>query len=399
MKPTSPFRPDDPDFQADPYPVFAELRRRPVFFHEPWQQWIVTRYADIDRILRDRRFGRVMPEHEPELAHLPNFNRIQSRSLMELEPPDHTGLRRLVQGVFTPKHVRQLEQRIAGHVDELLDELDARPERRVDLLEDFAQPIPVRVIADLLGIPDDDRPRLAGWSRRIIALFEPSPSPAAQRSGERAASEFARCIERCIAIKTAKPESDLLSRLAQLHRDDPGRPTVDDIVSNAILLLNAGHEAVVNVIGNGLRALFLHPEQLETLRLDDDLTATAVEEMMRWDTPVPLFDRYALEDAEIGGHRYRRGDGLALYLGAANRDADVFEDAESFDIERSPNPHVAFGLGTHFCLGAPLGRLELNVILPRLLARFPDLEPDAERPARFRPGNVFHVLESLWCRY
>ncbi|MEM1249015.1 MAG: cytochrome P450 [Acidobacteriota bacterium] len=399
MKQKPPFEPEDPDFQRDPYPVFAELRRRPVFFHEPWQQWIVTRYADVDRILRDRRFGRVLPEQEAALPQLPSFTRIQSRSLMELEPPDHTQLRRLVQGVFTPKHVRQLEAGIAAHVDELLDDLDARPERRADLLEDFAQPIPIRVIADLLGIPGSDRHRLAGWSQDIIALFEPAPSEAAQRAGERAAAEFSECIERCVEVKTSEPEDDLLSRLAALHREDPNVPTLDEIVSNAILLLNAGHEAVANVIGNGLRALCLHPDERRRLERDPGLGASAVEEMMRWDTPVPLFDRFALEDAEVGGHTYRRGDGIAVYLGSANRDPEVFDDAERFDVGRSPNPHVAFGLGTHFCLGAPLGRLELNVILPRLLARWPALQLDDERPARFRPANVFHVLDGLWCRY
>ncbi len=399
------FVPESTEFQANPYPTFELLRRdAPIFFYPPWGKWILTRYRDIHRVLRDRSFGRTTGENgtsalPQELDDLPHFKRAQQSSLMELEPPNHTRIRRAVQGVFTPKLVRELEPTVVEHCHRLIDRLEEQPTRKANLLREFAEPIPVRVIANLLGVPENKRNNLPGWSKDIIALFEPHPSDAAKQRGELAARDFAECIEHCLEEKAARPQADLLSSMAALNRDSPEKLSRGEIVSNSILLLNAGHEAVVNVLGNGLFALLSHREQLNKLRQKPELVPTAIEEMMRFDTPVPLFDRFALEDTELHGQKLRKGDQLALFYGSANRDPEVFKEPERFDITRSPNPHIAFGLGLHFCLGAPLARVELGAALPVLLDRLPELELDTEHPPSYQPGNVFRYLADLRVRF
>lgn len=398
------FLPTDPDFLADPYPSYARLRAEvPIGWYEPWRAWIVTRHADVDALLRDRRLGRVIHHVDPSLApprvreHAP-FDAIQAGSLLEIEPPDHTRIKQAVQDVFTPRHVRALEGRIEAIVAEQIDALDARAQRRADLIADLAEPIPVTVIAELLGVPPEERAALLPWSKAIIGMFEPERSEAMEVAAVRAASEFAAYVRTLIARKRAAPADDLISRMVALHDADPERLRESEIVANAILFLNAGHEAVVNVIGNGMLALLQHDEQRALLARDQDLLGAAVEEMLRYDTPLQFFERLVLEDMTYQGLAWPRGTKLCLYYASANRDPEVFDAPERFEVRRHPNPHVSFGLGVHYCIGAPLARLELRTTVRALLTRLPALRLDGAAP-RYQPRNVFRYLTELPVAY
>lgn len=397
------FQPTDADFLQDPYPTYARLRAEaPIAWYDGWDAWIVTRHRDVTALLRDRRLGRVMqpPTPRPEAA-APSphaaFEAIQAGSLLEIEPPDHTRVKQAVHEVFTPRHVRALRGRIEALVEGLLDAVEARGASGFDLLRDFAEPVPVTVIAELLGVPEPDRQRLLPWSKAIIGMFEPERTPAMEAAASAAAAEFASYVRALMAAKRARPGDDLLSRMVAVHDADPARLSEGEVVANAILFLNAGHEAVVNVIGNGMLALLRHPEQLRELRADPGLLGTAIEEMMRYDSPLQFFERLVLEDLAVDGHDWPRGTRLCLYYAAANRDPEVFAQPDRFDLRRDPNPHLSFGLGVHYCIGAPLARLELSVALQALLRRFPNLALTGA-PPRFQPRNVFRYLTELRVR-
>ena len=400
------FNPTDPAFFQDPYPTYARLREEaPVFFHEPWGKWIVTRYHDIDRLLRDRRLGRVIhhltalherPEPDPANAA---FDAVQAGSLLEVEPPDHTRIRQVVHAAFTPKHVRALEGKVAALCEHLADRLEAAEREPVDLISTFAEPLPVTVIADLLGVPESHRHRLLPWSKAIIGMFEPERTPEMEREANRAADAFSTFVRSLMEEKRVAPGDDLITRMVQAHDDDPSVIRESEIVANCILFLNAGHEAVVNVIGNGMKALLSHRDQLDRVRQDPPITAHAVEEMMRYDTPLQFFERFVLEDLAFDAAHgetihWRKGEKLCLYYASANRDPDVFDAPEAFDVARDPNPHIAFGRGVHFCIGAPLARVELNRAVATLLRRFPDLSL-ADTEHRYQPKNVFRYLTVL----
>ncbi len=390
------FRPTDPGFLHDPYPTYRRLRAEaPVFFHAPWRRWIVTRHADVSALLRDRRLGRVDPNATcTGTGGESAFERIQRGSLLEIEPPAHSRIRAVVHEAFTPKHVRALSGRIDALTARLAAELEDAPGREADLLRSFAEPLPVTVIAELLGIPAEARDRLLPWSKAIIGMFEPERTPAAEAAAQRAAAEFSDYVRALLPHKRRAPAEDLLSRMVAVHDADPARLSEDELVANAILFLDAGHEAVVNVLGNGFLALLRHPAQLARVRTDPGFVPSAVEEMMRYDTPLQFFERLFLEDVRLGPHAFARGDRVCLYYGSANRDEDVFDEAATFDVGRSPNPHIAFGLGLHYCIGAPLARLELASAVHALLRRFPRLELRTSTP-RYLPKNVFRYLESL----
>lgn len=389
------FDPTDPGFLQDPYPTYARLRREaPIAWHQGWGAWIVTRHRDVDALLRDRRLGRGPDPRLPAAPPRTAFEAIQAGSLLEIEPPDHTRVKQAVHEVFTPRHVRALRERIDALVGRLLDELDARPGRAFDLLRDFAEPIPVAVIADLLGVPEADRHRLLPWSKAIIGRFEPERTPAMEAAAETAADEFAAFVRDLMAAKRREPGDDLVSRMVAVHDVDPTRLTEAEIVANAILFLDAGHEAVVNVIGNGMAALLAHPEQARAVRDDPGLWPSAIEEMMRYDTPLQFFERTVREELVFHGRRWPVGTRLCLYFAAANRDPEVFADPDRFDVRREPNPHLTFGLGVHYCIGAPLARLELGIALPALLRRFPGLTLRGG-PLRYQPRNVFRYLREF----
>jgi hypothetical protein len=395
------FDPFSVEFQTDPYPTYARLRQAaPVFWHAPTHLWYFSLYEDVSILLRDRRLGRSLRHLRPEPApppHLAPFQRLSDSSMFDMEPPDHTRLRRLVSSVFTPRRVEALRPKIEAAAEGLLDQALAKG--TFDLLEDYAIPLPVMVIADLLGVPETDRPRLRPWSNAIVAMYELEHTPAQEAAAIQAASEFWEYLRWLAAERRRQPQDDLVSALAAVTDAETGAQLSEsELIATCILLLNAGHEATVNGLGNGMLALFHHPAQLE--RLQDDptpaLIRTAVEEMLRFDTPVQLFKRWVLEDLEYKGQFFKPGEQIALFFGSANRDPAQFERPAELQIDRRDNPHISFGAGIHFCLGAPLARLELNVALSRLFQRGHRLRL-VEEP-NWRQSFVIRGLERLLVR-
>jgi hypothetical protein len=378
------FDPADPGFVSDPYPTYARLRAEaPVLLHEPSGLRFVSRHADVDAALRDRRFGRVFVPREP-LEEMRPFNLLNEHSLFDQEPPEHTRLRGLVSRVFTPRRVESLRQTVR-----------AMAEQRVrsglrDLVADLAEPIPVAVIAELLGVPEADRHRLRPWSRAIVAMYELEPGEGVATDAVRASIEFRAYLLELADLRRRSPGEDLLSGLAGVGLSD------DELVATCVLLLNAGHEATVNALGNGVLALLEHRGKWRRLVEDPSLVPDAVEELLRFDTPLQLFQRTALVDAEVAGVAVPAGERVALLLGSANRDPGAFSEPDRLDLARSPNPHLGFGAGIHFCLGAPLARVELQEQLGALVRLAPGLQLDGE-PVR-RPGHVIRGLERLRVR-
>ncbi|GAA2534103.1 cytochrome P450 [Streptomyces levis] len=393
------FDPWDPAFLADPYPAYAELRARGrVHWFEPTGQWLVPHHADVSALLRDRRLGRTYqhrfsheefgrtpppPEHEP-------FHTLNDHGMLDLEPPDHTRIRRLVSKAFTPRTVERLKPYVRGLADELAAALVERGGG--DLLKDVAEPLPVAVIAEMLGIPESDRAPLRPWSADICGMYELNPSQETAARAVRASVEFSDYLRELIAARRKEPGEDLVSGLIAAH-DEGDRLTEQEMISTCVLLLNAGHEATVNATVNGWYALFRNPAQLERLRADHTLVPSAVEELMRYDTPLQLFERWVLEDIEIGGTTIPRGAEIALLFGSANHDPEVFADPGRLDLARADNPHISFSAGIHYCIGAPLARIELAASMGALLENAPALRLAAE-PQR-KPNFVIRGLEGL----
>ena len=405
MNPADIFQPTSPQFLNNPYPAYKTLRREaPIFFYEPWGKWILTRHEDVNALLRDKRLGRVIAHTLPD-AETPQLSDLEAQfeisrigSLLELEPPDHTRIKDVFHQTFTPKRVRELSGDIEALCERLADDLLARPERRANLIDDFAQTIPVTVIADLLGVPEADRHKLVPWSSGIIGWFEPERTADMEKEAVRCAQEFMSYLRSLIIEKRQRPTADLMSAMVEIHDDEPERLSELELINNCILLLNAGHEAVVNVIGNGMFALLNNPEQWEMLKGDAELIPTAIEEMMRFDTPLQFFERFILEDITYKGFDWPKGTQVCLYYASANHDESVFDQPETFDITRHPNPHIAFGLGLHYCIGAPLARLELQAALRTLAERLPHLQLVGDTP-QYHPKNVFRYLKGLEVRY
>lgn len=384
--------PVDPAFYNDPYPAYHAIRARlPVFQWEQYGHWCFSRHEDVNALLRDRRFGRqilhVASREElgwPETpAHLKPFYDFESRSLLELEPPVHTRLRGLINRSFLSRQVERLRPSIASLANGLIDRFEARGE--AELLSDFATPIPVIVICDLLGVPTDMAQQLLAWSHDMVAMYMARRDRAVEDSAVKATVAFSDFMRGYIAKRRKEPKDDLLSELIRAE-EQGSKLTEDELVTTAILLLNAGHEATVHALGNGIKCLL---EQGIRQGIDE----RCVEETLRYDPPLHLFTRYALEDLEYAGIRLKKGETVGLMLGAANRDPARFPEPDRFLPDRDPNPQVAFGAGIHFCIGAPLARLELAVALPILFERLPRLRL-AEAP-RYRNAYHFHGLESL----
>ncbi|MFI9170930.1 cytochrome P450 [Streptomyces lincolnensis] len=393
------FDPWDPAFVADPYPAYAELRARGrVHYYAPTNQWLVPHHADVSALLRDRRLGRTYqhrfthedfgrtappPEHEP-------FHVLNDHGMLDLEPPDHTRIRRLVSKAFTPRTVERLGPYVRGLADELVAALVARGGG--DLLTDVAEPLPVAVIAEMLGIPEADRAPLRPWSADICGMYELNPPEEVAAKAVRASVEFSDYLRGLIAERREKPGDDLISGLIAAH-DEGDRLTEQEMISTCVLLLNAGHEATVNATVNGWWALFRTPDQLAALRADHSLVPSAVEELMRYDTPLQLFERWVLDDIEVAGTTIPRGAEVALLFGSANHDPEVFRNPGRLDVTRRDNPHISFSAGIHYCIGAPLARLELAASMTALLEQAPTLGLAAE-PVR-KPNFVIRGLEGL----
>lgn len=400
--PLAAFDPTSLSFIANPYPVYAALRDLgPIHYHPELNLWLVTRYVDVTTLLRDRRFGRSylhkathaeMGRPDEPAAHAPFWHVIRN-GMLDREPPDHTRLRHLVSKAFTPRTIEKLRPRIQAIVDKLVDQATECGE--FDFIATLAEPLPVTVIAELLGIPDADRHRLRPWSADICGMYELHPSEESAGRAVRACIEFGDYLRELARERRVRPHDDLISDLAHVVESGDSL-SEDELIGTCVLLLNAGHEAGVNAVGNGLWALFRNPDELLRLKEDPALVSTAVDEMFRFDTPLQLFERWVLEDVDVCGVRVPKGAELGLLFGSANRDPAVFHEPDKLDITRSPNPHVTFGAGIHFCLGAPLARMEAQILFETIQRRLPRLQLVAE--PQWKSGYIIRGLEALYVR-
>ena len=382
----------DPAVVTDPYPHLARLRAQaPLAWHSGLGLWVATSHEACGAVLRDRRLGRVFRPRTPE-GDWETFNWLHADSILDSEPPKHTRLRRLVAGAFGRGHVARLAPRIEQLAEGLLDAAappgSAEP---FDVLAAYAEPLPVLVIAELLGVPEADRVHLRPWSQAIVKMYEVDRTGEQEAQARAASAEFSDYVEALAADRARHPGDDLLTDLVQA-RDGGDRLSGRELVATAVLLLNAGHEASVNGFGNGLYSM-LSAQPRPAVDIEDPAAVDRLaEEFLRHDSPLHLFERTAKEPADVAGLHLEPGDKVAALLGAANRDPAVFADPDRFDPTREPNPHLAFGAGIHFCIGAPLARLELQVSLRTLWRRFPGLQlVEAER----RPTFVLRGFERL----
>jgi len=383
--------PTDPDFVQDPYPVYAQARRAgPLVFWDDYAMVAAMDHAAVDAILRDRRFGRAVPAEaaQPFPPHLAAFARVERHSMLDMEPPGHTRLRGLVLRAFTSRRIAALAPEIEALCHDLID---AFPTGRFDLLSTYCTQVPVIVIARLLGVPEAMASQLLAWSNAMVAMYQARRDRAVEDAANAAAAQFTAFLTQYVDARRARPADDLISHLIAAEAEADGRLSTDELIGTCILLLNAGHEATVHSMGNGVKAL---------LGLDDpgaalapDRVEATVEEILRHDPPLHIFTRYAYEPVALYGHRFVRGDRVACVLGAANRDPSIWPDPDRFDPTRAPAPHTAFGAGLHFCVGAALARLELRLALPILFARCPGLRLAA--PTRYADLYHFHGLERL----
>jgi cytochrome P450 len=389
----------DPSFFQDPYPAYAVVRQQcPIFFWEEYGQWCFSRIADVDAILRDRRFGRdifhVASRAElgwPETpAHLAPFYAVEAHSMLEREPPVHTRLRAQVNRSFVSHRIEAMRPRVEQLANELIDRFPA--DQPVDLLAAYCTPIPITVICELLGVPVDKASELLTWSHRMVAMYRFGRTRQDEDLAVAASEAFVAFLRAHVAERRRVPCGDLISQLAGIW-SKAERLSDDELISTCILLLNAGHEATVHALGNGIKTLIEQERDPARLFANDALAAETVEEILRFDPPLHMFSRFALEDLEIAGLALRKGDRVGLLLGSAGRDDARFVDAQRFDPARSEKRHVAFGAGIHFCLGASLARLEMQVALAVLFRRCPRIDL-AERP-RYRNSWHFHGLERL----
>ncbi|EJJ27897.1 cytochrome P450 [Rhizobium sp. CF142] len=389
----------DPAFYGNPNAVYAALHAHcPTFYWEQQKQWFVTGYDHVNGLLRDRRFGRQilhiasreelgLPEPEP---HIAAFDLAERYSLLELEPPEHTRLRTLVNRAFVSRHVEKMKPEIEELANRLIDTFADKGEG--ELLSAFADIIPVTMIARMIGIPEDMGPQLLKWSHAYVRMYMFGRTRADEDAAEQAAREFSDYVKTVIAERRAEPRDDLLTHM--IHTEHKGQYlTEDELVSTTIVLLNAGHEATVHQIGNSVRIILDSGYDPAALFRDEAATERTVEESLRICAPVHIFQRWALEPAEIDGIAFKRGDKVSMILAAANLDPAKFSDPLAFKPDRNEAPNLSFGAGIHFCIGAPLARLELNIVLPILFKRLPGLK--IAKPPVVKDVYHFHGLDRL----
>jgi cytochrome P450 len=388
------FNPMDPEFVANPYPMYHRLRAEDPVHRNPLGFWVLTRYDDVVWALRDARLAKeAITSVVAERFGIVNPPTL-TRSMLDSDPPDHTRLRGLVSKAFTPRVVEHLRPRVQAIVDDLLARLDGR--HGMDLIEDFAYPIPVIVICELLGVPVEDRDRFRAWgldmARSLDAVLFGPQSDVADR-GAAARHALGDYFRELIKERRKAPRQDMLSDL--IAAEEAGdRLTETEMLATCILLLVAGHETTVNLIGNGTLALLRNPGELRRLRENPGLIPTAVEELLRYDGPVQRTARVPSEDVKIGDHVIGKGELVMPFIGAADRDPAHFADPDRLDLGRRENRHVAFGYGIHFCLGAPLARIEGQIALGTLVQRLPSLALATDRP-QFRMSLTLRGLASL----
>lgn len=379
----------------NPYPALKELRSfgKPIW-HDDLGMFLAAKHSHANDVLRNKSLGRIFSPRTPETEWF-EFNYLHSDSILDSEPPKHTRLRSLVAKAFNRHRIEALRPDIERLTHGLLDQIEAKG-GEFDVIADYAEPLPVKVIAALLGFPDSDEHLLRPWSQAIVKMYEVNPSQEHKDAAKRAAKEFADYVHGLMLERLEKPGSDLISELAQVTESGEKLST-HELIATCVLLLNAGHEASVNGFGNGIVAAFKHPDQWKMLQSNPDAIAeTAVEEFLRFDAPLHFFDRTATADTEIGGVAIKQGQKIVSLLGSANRDEEVFVDSDRMDLTRNPNPHIGFGAGIHFCLGAPLARLEMTVSIPELFRRFPTLELTGT-PVR-RPTFSLRGYESVMAK-
>ena len=388
-----------PQFKANPFPLLAELRTsQPVYrttLPDKTPVWLVTRYEDVAALLRDERFVKnrrtaMTAEQLRKMPWVPPMFRPLERNMLDLDPPDHTRLRALVHKAFTPSLIGQMRDRIQTLADELLERVAHK--REMDLINDYALPLPMTIITEILGVPTTDRNKFHKWSQAVVSLT----SPKAKLRVIPSVWMFIRYLRRFFRVRRRDPRDDLATALIQAE-EAGDKLSEDELLAMVFLLLIAGHETTVNLIGTGMLALLEHPDKMEKLRQNPAMIKTAIEEFLRFSSPVFMStERYAREDLNIQGVTIPRGGMTLGVIGSANRDEAVFENADALDITREPNKHLSFGQGIHFCVGAPLARLEGQIAINTLLRRMPDLHPSvATDSLRWRPSMFLRGLESL----
>jgi cytochrome P450 len=393
------FNPLAPEFIRDPYPSYERLRTTDPMHVTPFGMFLASRHAEASLVLRDKRFGkdfvdRTIRRYGPKIMEEPVF-RSMSRWMLQQDPPDHTRLRGLVVKAFTARRVEDMRPRIQQIVDQTLDRI--APQGHMDLIEDFAFRLPVTIICDMLGIPEDHREVFYASSRDGGRLLDPVPLTPDEISQGNAGNAMAQMyFQQLFELRRKTPGDDLTTQLLQAE-EDGSKLSNEELTANIILLFGAGHETTVNLIGNGLLALFRNPDQLALLKANPSLITNAIEEFLRYDSSVQMTGRVALEDIDdLGGKRIPKGESVLCLLGSANRDPAVYPDApDRLDIKRPNVKPLSFGGGIHFCLGAQLARIEAEIAISTLLRRLPDLRlDDAENP-EWRPTFVLRGLKRL----
>ena len=382
--------PTDPAFVQNPYPFYETARAAGPFFHWADYNLVCTgNAAAVNAIFRDRSFGRAdPPEFAPKIPdHLAPFYAFEAHSMLQLEPPSHTRLRGLVLRAFTSRRINALAPEITALGHQLID---AFPTGEFDLLPHFAQKLPVIIIARLLGVPESMATDLLRWSNAMVSMYMAKRTRAIEDAAVTATQEFASFMRSYVNARRQDPRDDLITHLIAAEEEGE-KLTTDELIATCILLLNAGHEATVHTIGNGVKAMLENRAQA-AIAQPEALT----EEILRHDPALHMFTRWVYEDVEVMGHTFKRGDQVALLLAAANRDPQVFEDPARFNPARPLHPHASFGAGLHFCVGAPLARLELQIALPILFQRLPNLRLAA--PPEYADVYHFHGLKSLMLR-
>lgn len=394
--------PHEPAFVQSPYEAYAWLHANsPAFFWKEFGFWCLGGYDMVNGLLRDRRFGRQNPAGIPDSrgldrdrSHLAAFDAIEANSMLELEPPVHTRLRTLVNRAFVSRQVERLRPRVEALANELIDRFELG--KPVDLLPAYAAPLPITIIAEMLGVPVAMGPQLLDWSHQMVAMYMHGRTRETEDTANRAAREFADFLRGYVAERRKQPGDDLLSLLISAQEDGE-KLSEDELVSSTILLLNAGHEATVHQTGNAVRSVLAQGGDPRRFFTSPEATAATVEECLRYDAPLHMFTRYAYQDIEVvPGVTIKQNEQIGLLLGMANRDPSAFARSDVFTPERDDQKNVSFGAGIHFCIGAPLARLELQVSLKTLFERLPTLQ-FAEEP-KFRDTYHFHGLERLSLR-
>ena len=386
------YNPLSNSLHSNPYPKYRQLREKDPVHRSPMLGgWVLTRYDDIDSVLRDWKHFTSSDDSRRRRNQEDHPFGNDPPSMLFTDPPDHTRLRSLVSKAFTPRSIDAIGPRVREIVDELLDEIDEAGE--VDMIDALAFPLPMIVIAEMLGVPAEDRDQFRAWSAPVARTLEPTITRDELHAATAAAKELQAYFERLIAVRRDTPGEDLMSLLIATEEEGDSLSQAELLVTLRLLLV-AGNETTTNLIANGLLALLDHPEQIARLREQPELIDSAVDELLRFDSPVQTDGRTAIEDIEIDGHTIRAGEQVLLLLGAANRDPDHFADPEQLDIGREDRSHIAFGRGLHHCLGAPLARLEAAAALEALLARFSRIDLAGDRP-RFKDHIVLRGMESL----